>query len=298
MADEDTFGAAFDDDIFVSEKVRNPIESLQEQKAKYVAKHDNHGWFHTGDPVAQLMQTKLGPNQIKMSIEHDYLHKNYHRALQSALAYIAAVEDDSIDCKITNPKEIIETAALSAWKIGDMKTAVECVDKLNSRELGSLQTRGIIYMHGEHYADAISCFVEYNKNRHLDYKPWRYMATTFLKYFEAEPKANDKLVLHLAHASIQRALRILSSSRWPTIDFAYKRCQSEYNNMQNLQQTIVHLGGEAQEYFIYMSSNGDVAPVSLQSFKWDDIIWIIDECRRVAGNKDVQEEEPKSVREL
>jgi hypothetical protein len=80
--------------------------------------------------VAQLMQTKLGPNQIKMSIEHDYLHKNYHRALQSALAYIAAVEDDSIDCKITNPKEIIETAALSAWKIGDMKTAVECVDKL------------------------------------------------------------------------------------------------------------------------------------------------------------------------
>jgi hypothetical protein len=43
MADEDTFGAAFDDDIFVSEKVRNPIESLQEQKAKYVAKHDNHG---------------------------------------------------------------------------------------------------------------------------------------------------------------------------------------------------------------------------------------------------------------
>jgi hypothetical protein len=43
MADDDAFGAAFDDDIFLSEKVRNPIESLQEQKAKYTAKHDDHG---------------------------------------------------------------------------------------------------------------------------------------------------------------------------------------------------------------------------------------------------------------
>lgn len=87
------------------------------------------------------MQTKLGPNQIKMSIEHDYLHKNYQRALQSALAYIAAVEDDSIDCKITNPKEIVEAAALCAWKLGDMKTAVECADKLVGVDCPSLLQR-------------------------------------------------------------------------------------------------------------------------------------------------------------
>ncbi|KAG2189218.1 hypothetical protein INT44_004360 [Umbelopsis vinacea] len=298
MADDDAFGAAFDDDIFLSEKVRNPIESLQEQKAKYTAKQDDHGWFHSGDSVAYLMQTKLGPNQIKMSIEHDYLHKNYQRALQAALAYIAAVEDDSIDCKITNPKEIVEAAALCAWKLGDMKTAVECADKLNSRELGSLQTRGIVYMHGERYTDAIACFVEYNRNRHLDYKPWRYMASTFLKSFNEEPKASDELVLHVAHASVQRALRILSSSRWPTVEFARKRCQAEYDDIKALQQTIVNLGGSAQDYFDYMSTHGDVAPESLQSFHWEDIIWINEECKRIAGNKDAQEEEPKSVREL
>jgi hypothetical protein len=43
MADDDAFGAAFDDDIFLSEKVRNPIEPLEEQKAKYTAKQDDHG---------------------------------------------------------------------------------------------------------------------------------------------------------------------------------------------------------------------------------------------------------------
>ncbi|KAI8581365.1 hypothetical protein K450DRAFT_232710 [Umbelopsis ramanniana AG] len=153
-------------------------------------------------------------------------------------------------------------------------------------------------MHGERYTDAISCFVEYNKNRHLDYKPWRYMASTFLKCFNEEPKASDELVLHVAHASVQRALRILSSSRWPTADFAQKRCQAEYDDIQALQQTIVNLGGAAQDYFAYMSTHGDVAPASLQSFNWEDIIWINEECKRIAGNKDVQEEEPKSVREL
>jgi hypothetical protein len=43
MADDDAFGAAFDDDIFLTEKVRNPVEALHVQKAKYVAKHDEHG---------------------------------------------------------------------------------------------------------------------------------------------------------------------------------------------------------------------------------------------------------------
>jgi uncharacterized protein YacL (UPF0231 family) len=146
------------------------------------------------------MQTKMGPNQVKMSIEHDFLHKRYSQALKTALEYIAAVEDEAVECKVSNPKEVVETAAMCAMKLGDMEIAMQCADKLvcnssflrhthdmlartdahiivfflqNSRELGSTQTRGIIYMHGERYEDAISCFVEYNRHRLLDYKPWR-----------------------------------------------------------------------------------------------------------------------------
>lgn len=76
------------------------------------------------------MQTKLGPNQVKMSIEHDFLHRRYAQALDKALQYIAAVEDETIECKVSNPKEIIETAALCAWKLGNMETAMQCADKL------------------------------------------------------------------------------------------------------------------------------------------------------------------------
>lgn len=43
MADDELFGAAFDDDIFEAEKVRNPIAPLQVQKASYTAKHEDHG---------------------------------------------------------------------------------------------------------------------------------------------------------------------------------------------------------------------------------------------------------------
>lgn len=43
MAEDELFGAAFDDDIFEAEKVRNPIAPLQVQKASYTAKHEDHG---------------------------------------------------------------------------------------------------------------------------------------------------------------------------------------------------------------------------------------------------------------
>ncbi|GAB5586305.1 hypothetical protein Unana1_01205 [Umbelopsis nana] len=297
MAEDDAFGASFDDDIFLSEKVRNPIEALHVQKAKYTAKHDEHGWFHTEDSIPQLMQTKLGPNQVKMSIEHDFLHRRYAHALGKALQYIAAVEDETIECKVSNPKEIIETAALCAWKLGNMETAMQCADKLNSRELGSIQTRGIVYMHGGRYADAISCFVDYNRVRLLDYKPWRYMATTFLTCYE-ENATDDKMILHLADVSVQRSLRILSSSQWPSVEFARKRYQTEYDEIKKLRERILELGGTSSDFFAHMSNSSDVIPPSLTPFNWEDIVWISDECRRVAGNKDIEEEQLKSVREL
>jgi hypothetical protein len=69
-----------------------------------------------------------------MAIEHDYLYKNYAQALQTSLEYIAIVEDEDTDCKVANPKEVIETAALCAWKLGDMETAMQCADKVVSKK--------------------------------------------------------------------------------------------------------------------------------------------------------------------
>lgn len=87
------------------------------------------------------MTTRHGPNQIKLSIEHDYLYKRYARALNTSLEYIAAVEDDSIDCKVVNPREIIETAALCAMKLNDIETAMQCADKIvSAKTLIFLQT--------------------------------------------------------------------------------------------------------------------------------------------------------------
>lgn len=58
------------------------------------------------------------------------MYKRYARALKTSLEYIAAVEDDSIDCKVVNPREIIETAALCAMKLDDIETAMQCADKM------------------------------------------------------------------------------------------------------------------------------------------------------------------------
>lgn len=298
MADDELFGAAFDDDIFEAEKVRNPIAPLQVQKASYTAKHEDHGWFHNEDSIAHLMTTRHGPNQIKLTIEHDYLYKRYARALKTSLEYIAAVEDDSIDCKVVNPREIIETAALCAMKLDDIETAMQCADKMNSRELGSLQTRGVVYMHGARYSDAISCFIQYNNMRALDYKPWRHMATTFLKSYNDEPSEDNKLRLHLADASLDRSLTILTSGVWPNVDFARARYQREYDDLKELDSQIKELGGSASVFFAVMSATGESVPSCLQLFQWDDIVWIDAECRRVAGNKDIEDEHTKSVREL
>lgn len=76
------------------------------------------------------MQTKMGPNQVKMSIEHDFLYKRYSQALKTALEYIAAVEDEAVECKVSNPKEVVETAAMCAMKLGNMEIAMQCADKL------------------------------------------------------------------------------------------------------------------------------------------------------------------------
>jgi hypothetical protein len=124
------------------------------------------------------------------------------------------------------------------------------------------------------------------------------MALSFLKKFEEDPKIDEKTILHLAAASVQRSLRIMSSGRWPTVDFALKRYHKEHDEIEELQKCISNLGGVAHDFFAYMSTNGDTAPTSLKSFKWEDVVWINDECRRAAGNKDLEEEEPKSVREL
>jgi hypothetical protein len=131
----------------------------------------------------------------------------------------------------------------------------------------------------------------------LTWQYQRYMATTFLKSFEDEPSEN-KLRLHVADACIQRSLRILGSGRWPNVDFARKRYQTEYNELKLFQSQILELGGAAYEFFSCLSSTGDAISPSLNLFKWSDLLWINEECRRAAGNKDVEEEQPKSVREL
>lgn len=58
MSEDDAFGAAFDDDIFLAEKVRNPIEPLEEQKAKYTAKQDDHGVSPVADRAISLVFCK------------------------------------------------------------------------------------------------------------------------------------------------------------------------------------------------------------------------------------------------
>lgn len=124
------------------------------------------------------------------------------------------------------------------------------------------------------------------------------MATTFLKSYNDEPSEDNKLRLHLADASLDRSLTILTSGVWPNVDFARARYQREYDDLKELDSQIKELGGSASVFFAVMSATGESVPSCLQLFQWDDIVWIDAECRRVAGNKDIEDEHTKSVREL
>lgn len=127
----------------------------------------------------ELLQQKLGPQQLRQSIEHHYSHKNFQEALRLSLEFIEFVEsrnqnkiknqnqhqnDDNSNNnynrnvsknnpnRLTSTRDMLEIATRSALKLGDVNLAVKCVDKLVSNEPGHIYFKGLVYARGDQYA--------------------------------------------------------------------------------------------------------------------------------------------------
>lgn len=69
-----------------------------------------------------------GPNQLKSSIEHDYLYKRYDRALSKCLEYIRVARTND-QCKVSGIKEISEIAMHCSVKLNKLDVLKELLDE-------------------------------------------------------------------------------------------------------------------------------------------------------------------------
>lgn len=78
------------------------------------------------------MLEQHGPNQIKHSIDHDYLYKRYDRALNTALGYIRVATTNK-DCKVSGTKEVSEVAIHCAAKLNKLDVLKELLNNKSVR---------------------------------------------------------------------------------------------------------------------------------------------------------------------
>lgn len=91
------------------------------------------------------MATKNGPNELKSSIEHHYLHGRHAEALRLALEYIQYVEQNRATMRVQSTREMLEIAARCALRVEDVATAVQCAEKIESNDPGTWLLKGEVY---------------------------------------------------------------------------------------------------------------------------------------------------------
>ncbi|KAI8334809.1 hypothetical protein BC941DRAFT_356382 [Chlamydoabsidia padenii] len=194
----------------------------------YQAKEETDGWFQNLGDPRQLMLAKLGPVQFKHAIEHDYLHGRYQQALDKALLYI----------------------------------------NITTYEVGSLLVKGRFYPMCNRSPEAISCLVEYSKQRKRDYNVWRLISDACMMDSHKGP-----IMLHLAHLAIVRAIRIMTSFNWRMdIPVVKQRYQKEKDTLDQKRDKIEQQGGSVDQLVEWIKANDNRC--SLDDYNWDDIMWM------------------------
>ncbi|KAI8384840.1 uncharacterized protein BYT42DRAFT_544673 [Radiomyces spectabilis] len=255
----------FDDDIFVSSDEKAAKKEVLPEKIDYVAKQDTEGWFYTKRNHEEVMLDRHGPNQLKNAVEYDYLHKRYDRALDTGLLYIRVAES-SKECKVSNTREMSEIVAHCAAKLGRYDILEQMLDRKQTRK--------------------------------LDYRVWRQIAAIMMG--QANP-----MRCHVAHLAITRALYIMTSTRWKTsIDIVRQRHEKEKQQLQEEYDHIEKQGGDLTKFIAWMhnaTGTEDLKQVGLDTFAWDDLVWIYGEWTKrkdTDTEKDNEEQGVRPVREL
>ncbi|RHZ90296.1 hypothetical protein Glove_1g25 [Diversispora epigaea] len=139
---------------------------------------------------------------------------------------------------------MLEIAARSALKLGNLNLAVNCVDKLVSNEPGHIFFKGLVYSRGGQYADSIQYFIKYNQMRKNDYNTWKEIGNIFISCYnnnntttttttknnDDEKKKNNnnsKFILKISLLCFLHAHKIMTISTWSKIDFINKRFNNE-----------------------------------------------------------------------
>ncbi|KAI8075166.1 hypothetical protein BC940DRAFT_287611 [Gongronella butleri] len=264
----------FDDDVFTERVERKAIPLVKD----YQAKIDVDGWFHDIGDIRQRMTEKLGPVYVKHAIEHDYLHKRYEDALEKALIYIDMVENDD-HCKALGTREMCEIALFCAARLERWDMVETYLDeKQTAFEPGQLMTRGRLYPKCGRCGDAITNLVKYCRLRKRDYQAWRLIAQAFW-----QEREHGVQLLHLAHLCQQRALRIMTTFGWRLdIPMVKQRYLREKQAMDELNDSIEAAGGQLDTFLAWMDTHNDADrhAAGLDSFAWDDLLWIDQEWRK------------------
>lgn len=162
-------------------------------------------------------------------------------------------------------------------------------------ETGSIFLEARVYAACPHrHADAVSAIVRYQKLRKQDYQAWRLLATIM--------RCNDEQSMrnHIAKLAIERAIRIMTSSRWAlNVPVVKKRYDNELATLQSILHEIP--GGDASEFLAWMVqeplTDERMVQAGLAMFRPDDIDFIF---RQAAKYSDIENEEDKerNAREL
>ncbi|CAB4478089.1 hypothetical protein RhiirA5_493640 [Rhizophagus irregularis] len=292
-------------------KRKKIINETSQNNFEYIPKHDYDGWFHTFIPVPTLLRSKEGPSQLKQSIEHLYFHRKFEESLRLSLEFIEFIEkynghsnEKEFELhnpnKLNNTREMLEIASRSALQLGDVKLAVNCVNKLISNEPGHMQLRGIVYAKGGHYADSIYWYIKYLQVRNNDYKIWKEMGHTFLYCYchsaqldtanimkTIQEISHNTLTMQLALICINHAYRLMLKTSWATsISYINSRFAREKQEIEDLSSYLEKGGVNVEETMSLLDNLKEnrtkeniIAENGLEGFDLEMIRWILVESK-------------------
>lgn len=121
----------------------------------------------------------------------------------------------------------------------------------------------------------MNSYVEYHKERKLDYKVWAEMANVFMKTAEKDNREQE-MRYHLANLSMIRAIHIYTNSRWRNkIEFVKNRFEKELKLLEEKLESTKRKQGNADKFVEWMANEAkSIELAGLDGFDWEDIVWI------------------------
>ncbi|KAG9304176.1 hypothetical protein G9A89_019738 [Geosiphon pyriformis] len=244
----------------------------------------------------------------------------YDHSLRLALEYIQFVEIHPHNpMRLTGTRDMLDIACRSALKLGKIKLAIECVEKMETSEPGHLSLKGMIYTRSGRYSDAIQSYIKYLSIRKHDYNVWKQMSEAFLACslnirkdpidtkdefsLDLMPLENT-LPSQLAFLCLICSYKLLCTSTWSThIEFVQARFLQEKTKLILLKERFEKAGVKADYVMVWLKSReamdqGKIIESGSTNFSWNMINWIVARSKEVEASIQTESNEEMSVRKL